>query len=134
LQPGHADDVLNNLVNAVAGPAATATSLGLPAAGTVPLNLNLLGAQFLNFMIGDLYDSTVSNYNVSRGTICTATVSHFDVHCAATALLQAALTNHHMKHRMLVKCLIRARGDCCGYVLHYVPAVTLQAPGMAWPV
>lgn len=60
-----ADDVLNNVVNTVVGPAATATSLGLPAAGSVPVNLNLLGAQFLNFMVGDLHDSTVSNYNVS---------------------------------------------------------------------
>lgn len=64
-----ADDLLNNVINSVTGVAATATSFGLPAAGSVPLNLNLLGAQFLNFFIGDFYDSTVSNYNV-RLPIC----------------------------------------------------------------
>jgi hypothetical protein len=73
-----ADDVLNSVVNTVVGPAATATSLGLPAAGSVPVNLNLLGAQFLNFMIGDLYDSTVSNYNVSVGVLQTTPGCSFD--------------------------------------------------------
>jgi hypothetical protein len=60
-----ADDVLNTVVDTVTGHAATATSYGLPAAGSVPTNLNLLGAQFLNFMVGSLADSNITNYNVS---------------------------------------------------------------------
>ncbi len=58
------EGVFNALLTAVT-PTAAVTSYGLPLVAPVPLTANLLQAQFLNWQIGDMADSTVSNYNVS---------------------------------------------------------------------